>query len=70
MTSRLRVRIVPGRQHCCRTHDGYVLFACAWRHARVAIIRPGSQVPFVYLRSMLDAAATVEADRSARAESL
>jgi len=66
MTDRLRVRVIPGRQDCCRTHDGYVLFACAWRNAGVAIIRPGSQVPFVYLRSMLDAAATVEADRTAR----
>lgn len=66
MAELLRVRVVPGRQRCYRTPDGYVLFACRWRHARVAIIRPGSQTPFVYLRSMLDAASTVEADRAAR----
>jgi len=63
---RLRVRVVPNRRHCYRTADGYVLFACHWRHARVAIIRPDGRAPFVYLTSMLDAAITIEADRAAR----
>lgn len=69
MTERLRVRIDSSRQHCCRTADGYLLFACQWRHARVAIIRPGAQAPFVYLRQMSDAAAVIEADRAAKAVS-
>ncbi len=64
--SLLRVRIVPNRQHCCRTPDGYVLFGCRWRHARVAVIRPGEQVPFVYCQSAFGATDSIEADRAAR----
>lgn len=67
MSGRLRVRVDSTGQRCCRTADGYVLFACHWRHARVAIVRPGGLAPFVYLRSMNEAVTAIEADRSAKA---
>lgn len=66
MADRLRVRDVPGRLNCFQTEDGYVLFDCAWRHARVAVMRPGGALPFAWLMSADEAAQAIEADRAAR----
>lgn len=66
MADLLRIRIVPNRQHCYRTPDGYVLFSCRYPLARVAVIRPGQSAPFVYCPSALGATAAIEADRAAR----
>lgn len=66
MADLLRIRIVPNRQHCYRTPDGYVLFICRYQHARVAVIRPGQSVPFVYCLTAFGATDAIEADRTAR----
>lgn len=67
MADRLRVRMVPGPVSCCRTDDGYALFACSRAFYRVAVIRPNSQVPLEYFKTFAAAADFVVADRAARA---
>lgn len=67
MADLLRVRVVSNRPNCCRTHDGYVLFACSRAHYLVAVILPDCRVPLGYFKTLAEATEFVVADRAARA---